>query len=765
MKKPVFDTSLVVLVLIGINLFFVPAEKTEAYPQEGAPIQGVDNSAVYAALGDSLTACAGIVNLSNCYPYRIGTTEGWQTNDIGVNGTGANDPQQIGKIISTPWGPNSRYYTWLCCMNDMRNNLTSLQQINWSQTVEAGLWWLATTAANRISTSSPKVIYTGTWTTPTINYGALRSTSSNGATASTAVFGTDVVVMSVWQSPAVGFPSATYNITVDDTTYPTQAVSTGAYHSISLQTDFGPTFFHLSGLLEENHTVTLTCLRATPQNPCYLFAFGSSSGATVTNAPWVYAGNTVRMVNPTGYNVTTPPGCPSALCGSDIYVAEFDQNLQNVVADLSSVGLNVVYVDVNATGFYVPNSVNTQADGVHPTDIGDGLIANAFLTAMSGTGLAPVIATAVAVLANPSSVTIGQTVTITATVTDTATGHRSTIPTGGVTFTDTVGSTAVSLNSGAVVTLDGSGVATMIGITLSGVGTHTIIASYAENRSFLSSSNTATVAVTAQVTPTVTWAQPSTIMTGTSLSGLLNASATNGSASVAGTFVYTATSQGGSPAAVTNATVLAASSYVLTATFGPTDTTTYKPATATVPLTVQHIALSVPTANGSMSSVSVLPGGTATYTLMISPAGGTIFAGPITLSVSGLPTGAVAAFTPQTIAAGTGATNVTLTIQVQAAVAANHASNVLLGLVFSPALFGMMLLPFAGGPWRPAAKSGRFVCLLVLAGTTTIAGLAGCGSSAPPAINTIQPHSYVLTITATTSGMVTYTTSINLTVQ
>jgi hypothetical protein len=46
--------------------------------------------------------------------------------------------------------------------------------------------------------------------------------------------------------------------------------------------------------------------------------------------------------------------------------------------DLQSVfaGYPIAFVDINQTGYYLPNGTNTNTDGVHPTDTGQQLIAN-----------------------------------------------------------------------------------------------------------------------------------------------------------------------------------------------------------------------------------------------------------------------------------------------------------------------------------------------------------------------------------------------------
>ena len=90
-------------------------------------------------------------------------------------------------------------------------------------------------------------------------------------------------------------------------------------------------------------------------------------------------------------------------------------------------------------------------------------------------------------------------------------------------------------------------------------------------------------------TVTITWANPSAITYGTSLAGILDATATNGGNTVAGTFVYSATPTGGSASTVTSATVLTVGSYTLTATFTPSNTATYAtPSPKSVSLTVNQ---------------------------------------------------------------------------------------------------------------------------------------------------------------------------------
>ena len=80
-----------------------------------------------------------------------------------------------------------------------------------------------------------------------------------------------------------------------------------------------------------------------------------------------------------------------------------------------------------------------------------------------------------------------------------------------------------------------------------------------------------------KVTPTITWASPSSITYGTALSG----TQLNASTGVAGSFAYVAPS-----ATPASGTVLPAGAHLLTASFTPTDTTNYNNASKSVSITV-----------------------------------------------------------------------------------------------------------------------------------------------------------------------------------
>jgi hypothetical protein len=156
-------------------------------------------------------------------------------------------------------------------------------------------------------------------------------------------------------------------------------------------------------------------------------------------------------------------------------------------------------------------------------------------------------------------------------------------------------------------------------------------------------------------------------------------------------------------------------------------------------------------------------GGTAAYTLSLLPTAGTVIPSPVTLSVSGMPTGATAAITPSTWAkisptswsfpANTPLTDVSLSIQLPSATASLKQEDV--------PLLGLLLLPFAGKLRRAGKQVRRSISLLLLlaVGIATMAGIGGCGSSSSQSKKT-----YTVLVTAT-SGTLSHSTTLTLDVQ
>jgi hypothetical protein len=152
----------------------------------------------------------------------------------------------------------------------------------------------------------------------------------------------------------------------------------------------------------------------------------------------------------------------------------------------------------------------------------------------------------------------------------------------------------------------------------------------------------------------------------------------------------------------------------------------------------------------------------------MTPAGGTVFPSQVTFSISGLPAGATATFTPSSIAAGSGPTIVTLTInlpQQTGMLAPGRKPGMQpFGRGFAPIALGILLLPFAGKMRRSGKRLGRLCCLLLLllASAGAITGLSGCGGGNGYFVQ--APQNYILTITASSGGL-QHNSTITLNVQ
>jgi N-acetylneuraminic acid mutarotase len=169
--------------------------------------------------------------------------------------------------------------------------------------------------------------------------------------------------------------------------------------------------------------------------------------------------------------------------------------------------------------------------------------------------------------------------------------------------------------------------------TVLNAGTQTLTATFTPTDTTDYTPATASVTLTVnEATPAITWATPAPINYGTPLSAIqLDASST-----VAGTFTY-------SPAA---GTVLGAGQQTLTATFMPTDSTDYTPASATVTLTVNKATPTITWATPKaitygtpLSAIQLNATASVAGSFTYLPAAGTVLtAGSQTLTVTFAPT-------------------------------------------------------------------------------------------------------------------------------
>jgi hypothetical protein len=174
----------------------------------------------------------------------------------------------------------------------------------------------------------------------------------------------------------------------------------------------------------------------------------------------------------------------------------------------------------------------------------------------------------------------------------------------------------------------------------------------------------------------------------------------------------------------------------------------YTSATATTSLTV-GLPFSL-VAGTSATSTTVVPGAIANFSFMLTPAGTTLPNG-VTFTAAGLPTGAIANFSPATIAAASAATSVTLSIQTANTQRAQNQQ------LFPPGLasLGFLLLPLFG----MKAVRRRLRCLpslpvvLFTVVLCAILGISGCsGGSSPQPTTTAQNYTVTVTAKDVTNG-------------
>ena len=344
----------------------------------------------------------------------------------------------------------------------------------------------------------------------------------------------------------------------------------------------------------------------------------------------------------------------------------------------------------------------------------------------------------------------------------------------GITYGQTLASSTLSGGTGSVAgtftftttsTAPGAGTAAQ-GVTFTPTDT----------TNYTSTSTTANVTV-AKATPTLTWAAPSAITYGTTLSATqLNAT----SSLTAGTIVY-------SPA---SGTTPSAGTQTLTATFTPTDTANYNTATGTVSLTVNKATPTITWATPSaitygttlsatqLNATSSLTAGTIVY----SPASGTTpSAGTQTLTATFTPsdtanyntaTGTVSLTvnkatptltwaTPSTISYGTAlsATQLNVTANVAGAITYSPASGAILSV--GTQTLSASFTPADSANYNSASASVSLNVIVAVPGSptalaaTTANGEATITFTAPGNPGSSAITGYTIRATATDGSIVT----------
>jgi Bacterial Ig-like domain (group 3)/FG-GAP-like repeat len=161
------------------------------------------------------------------------------------------------------------------------------------------------------------------------------------------------------------------------------------------------------------------------------------------------------------------------------------------------------------------------------------------------------------------------------------------------------------------------------------------------------------------------------------------------------------------------------------------------------------------------NNTTILPGTTVLYTLQLAPAVATKFLYNVSFSASGLPAGASASFSPPTLAAGTTAAKITMTVTT-----ANTSFNAPPSSPFGrlPLALGLLLPLFGSRAMRRRMQKLPpllAVGLLAVLGLAAVTGLSGCSGAGLFAARKVP---YSITVTAT-EGTLQRSTTVPLAIQ
>jgi hypothetical protein len=456
----------------------------------------------------------------------------------------------------------------------------------------------AVTATTAIATTTLTATHLATPFTPVTGAGGTAPLHYSVLPALPATLTMNTTTGQITGTPGAASAATVYTVTVTDA----NAETATATFSLTVSGSVTATTAVPTTVLTENHVAT---------------AFTPVTGAGGT-APLAYS---VLPVLPAGLTMSTTTGAvagtPTVVSAATVYTvtvtdadnatatATFSLTVNGALAATTAVPTTTLLAEQAATPF----TPVTGAGGTAPLTYGVAPTLPAGLTMSTSTGT---------VTGTPTVTSNATTYTVTVTDANSATATATfslTVNSAGISITwanpgaITYGTSlagvlnaTVSYNGGAVpgtfaytATPAGGSAAAVMAATVLGAGSYTLTASFTPtDTTKYSTPAPAQVPLTVnQAQPTLAWTPATTIGYGTSLSALLNATASFGGNAVAGSFAYTATPTGGTATAVTGATVLTEGTYTLGVTFTPTSTTNYKTATGTSPLTVTGQTLTV----------------------------------------------------------------------------------------------------------------------------------------------------------------------------
>jgi hypothetical protein len=159
----------------------------------------------------------------------------------------------------------------------------------------------------------------------------------------------------------------------------------------------------------------------------------------------------------------------------------------------------------------------------------------------------------------------------------------------------------------------------------------------------------------------------------------------------------------------------------------------------------------------------MFPGGSTSYTFVLTPVGATTFLSDTSVTIDGLPEGTTYSFSPAVIKAGSGATTVTLTLTTSKTLRAESQAPVTPGSSHGvPIALAILGLAGMGAIRRHRKQMPRLMMLVLLsiASMLPIAAMTGCAGG----YFALDPNTYTLRVTGT-EGPIQHTATTTLVVQ
>ncbi|HXB61570.1 MAG TPA: Ig-like domain repeat protein [Acidobacteriaceae bacterium] len=625
---------------------------------------------------------------------------------------------------------------------------------------------LALTGSNGIvfKTAGSQTV-TITYTTVTGTSNSVTITAAAAATISAATgSGQSATIGAALTNPLVVQVLDAYSNPIGGNAVTFTAPSTGASATLS------------------NSSTCTTSLSNTPAGSCSVTAIANgisnsaASYSVTAKATGITAPATFTLTNTQATITLTVTASPTALVyGEPLTITATSSQLN--VGGSTPTGA-VTFYDSTTTlsptgtlgGSFTSASYNTIAQ-LGERHYGASLAADTNFNAVSRTNATTIVvgkasSTLTGPTTQPVQITVNTAGSVPVTVTGQYSGTGVSTPSGSIGYT--IGSPcAASCTGTATIT---SGAATIPTLSTLAPGPYTIAVTYAGDTNYNAATSINVSIQVGKLTPTDTLqASATSILTQNqeTLTATISFSAGStptGSVNFMDGLTLLSTVPLTNGVAVLNTSTLSIGSHSITAVYSG-DANYATVTSAAQSITVLDFSLAISTTAGSITSVTVLPGATATYQLTISPVGASTFPATVNLTATGLPAGATYTITPSSITAGSGATTVTLSIITPAASAQNSKRPTGLGRELAPVTLALLLLPFSRRLRRRAGKLGRLTAMLLLlvAGSAAVVGLSGCGGGTSGFFT--QPVSSSTVTVTGTSGTLTHSTTVTLTIE